>query len=605
MDNKDNKDAKATVDEAIAAEEKKKAKLADILVREAKKESALFHSSDGQTWADMRVNGHRETWAIRSKGFRRWLILLYTRAMDETPSSEVVARAIEMLDAIAALEGDERQVHVRVAELDSIIYIDMCDSEWRAIEVSAGGGWRIIDEPPVRFRRAPAMLPLPIPEAGGSIKTLREYINIRTDSDFVLVVAWLLAALRPRGPYTVLCFHGEHGSAKTTAAKALRRLVDPNKLPVRRPPKEERDLFVTAGNSHIFTLENVSSLRDWLSDALCTLSTEGAFATRALYTDNEEQLFWAMRPIIATGITVVVERPDLTDRTILMGLEIIPEDRRRAEDEFWAAFDKDAPAILGALLDAVGHGLKVLPDLQMDRLPRMADFAKWATACEGALWPKGTFMDAYSTNILSAVEESLASDVVATGVRQFMLGRTEWHGQAKALLIALTELVGERVSKGRDWPQSPRKLTSRLQVAATFLRRVGIAVTWAEKHTETGGRPITIMVAASAKSTDKTHSTASTASDEKNQWDTAGDTAGDVGDRPPTSPGQPPGPNSLVSNGDGDVGDPGDVVPTNGGGNGAGHYCDPGPIPDRLRRTVPADRRPALGPPGDSLDDLQ
>jgi hypothetical protein len=521
--------AKETVDEAIAAEEKKKAKLADVLVRRAREEtSTLFRSGDGQTWADMRVNGHRETWAIKSRDFRRWLFLIYTKAMGETPSGEVVGRAVEMLDAVAALEGDTCNVHVRVGELDGITYIDMCDSEWRAIEVSAGGGWRIIDEPPIRFRRAPAMLPLPEPVPGGSIDTLRKYINVKNESDFVLVVSWLLAALRARGPYTILCFYGEHGSAKTTAAKVLRRLVDPNQLPVRCPPKEERDLFVTAGNSHVFTLENVSSLRDWLSDALCTLSTEGAFATRMLYTDNEEQLFWALRPIIATGITVVVERPDLTDRTILMGLEIIAEDRRRAEDEFWATFDKDAPEILGALLDAVAHGLKILPDLRVERLPRMADFAKWAMACEGALWPRGTFMAAYSSNILSAVEESLASDAVASAVRQLMLGRTEWHGQAKALLAELTELVGERISKGRDWPQSPRKLTSSLQVAATFLRRVGIVVAWAAKHAETGGRSITITVTPTAKGKENTHRTHRTHSDQEKSKSANGLGAGDM-----------------------------------------------------------------------------
>jgi hypothetical protein len=585
------KDAKATVDEAIAAEEKKKAKLADILVREAKKESsALFHSSDSQTWADMRVNGHRETWAIKSRDFRRWLFLIYTKAMGESPSSEVVGRAIEMLDAIAALEGDQREVRVRVAELDGIIYIDLCDTEWRAIEVSAGGGWRIIDEPPVRFRRAPAMLPMPVPEPGGSIETLRKYVNIKNEHDFVLVVAWLLAALRPRGPYTILCFYGEHGSAKTTAAKVLRRLVDPNQLPVRRPPKEERDLFVTACNSHVFTLENVSSLRDWLSDALCTLSTEGAFATRMLYTDNEEQLFWAMRPIIATGITVVVERPDLTDRTILMGLEIIHEDKRRAEDEFWAAFDKDAPEILGVLLDAVVHGLRVLPGLRVEKLPRMADFAKWATACEGALWPKGAFMTAYKTNILSAVEESLASDVVATAVRQFMLGRTEWHGQTKTLLSELTMQVGERAAKERDWPHSARKLTGRLQVAATFLRRVGIEVSWAEKHAKTGGRPITITVSPPTKSTDNTHTTHKTHTESENAWAHGGlgggDGSGDVVGVSPAPNRSTPGPtpaSPLKTNGGGDGGDGGDVVPTNGG-QGAPRNASTPKINDSYKR---------------------
>jgi hypothetical protein len=534
--------ATKTVEDAL--NEEKKAKQADILVREAKKETALFHSSDGQTWADMRFNGRRETWGIRSRGFRRWLFLIYARVMQETPSAEVVNRAVDALDATAALEGDEREVYMRVAELDGILYIDLCDPEWRAIEVSAGGGWRVIDEPPVRFRRAPAMLPLPEPEAGGSIDLLRPYINVKDEHDFVLAISWLLAAFRVTGPYPVLSFSGEHGSAKSTTAKLLRALIDPNLLPLRRPSKETREVFVSACNSHVFGLDNLSSLSAWLSDVLCTLSTDGAFATRQLYTDNEEQLFRAQRPIVATGINIVIEKPDLADRAIFLELVIIPPDRRRTEADLWSAFGADAGQILGALLDAVAHGLTTAPDIQPPQLPRMADFAKWAMACEGALWPKGTFMAAYTANIASAVEETLAGDAVASAVRVFMRDKTEWHGHAKTLLGELNAIVGERVTKNRDWPQSGRKLTSRLQVAATFLRRVGIAITWAEKHSKTGGRPITITVAPTPEGTEDIATTAPTATQSENARATnglgGGDVGGDMGEDvsggPPRSP---------------------------------------------------------------------
>jgi len=81
--------------------------------------------------------------------------------------------------------------------------------------------------PPVRFRRAAGMLPLPVPERGGSIETLTSFLNLPTRDDQVLVVSWLLGALQHSGPFPLLAIAGEQGSAKTVLSKILRALIDP------------------------------------------------------------------------------------------------------------------------------------------------------------------------------------------------------------------------------------------------------------------------------------------------------------------------------------------------------------------------------------------
>jgi hypothetical protein len=174
--------------------------------------------------------------------------------------------------------------------LDGRIYLDLCDEAWRALEIDSAG-WRVIDTPPVRFRRTAGMLPLPKPVTGGSIEDLRPYLNMRSNTDFVLIVAWALAALRDRGPYPVLALFGEHGTAKSTLAKLLRALIDPNSAPLRALPREDRDLFISATNGHVLVFDNLSFLADWISDTLCRLATGGGFATRQLYTDQDEVLF--------------------------------------------------------------------------------------------------------------------------------------------------------------------------------------------------------------------------------------------------------------------------------------------------------------------------
>jgi hypothetical protein len=164
------------------------------------------------------------------------------------------------------------------------------------------------------------MLPLPIPQPGGSIEQFALFLNLPSRNDFVLVVAWLLAALRPSGPYPLLAISGEQGSAKTVLSKMLRALVDPNGAPVRTLPREERDLFIAANNGHVLAFDNVSGLPPWLSDSLCRLASGGGLAVRQLYTDQDEVLFDAARPIILNGIEDIITRPDLADRAIFLTL---------------------------------------------------------------------------------------------------------------------------------------------------------------------------------------------------------------------------------------------------------------------------------------------
>ncbi len=320
------------------------------------------------------------------------------------------------------------------------------------------------------------MKPLPVPLSGGSIQMLRPFLNVQSDTYFVLSVAWMLAVLRPRGPYPVLVLSGEQGSAKSTFSAMMRALLDPNTAPLRALPREDRDLFIAANNGHVLTFDNVSGLRAWISDTLCRLATGGGFAVRQLFTDQDEVLFDAARPVILNGIEDIVERPDLADRAVFLTLEPIPEKYRRPEAELWAAFETERPRILGALLDAVSEGLKRLSETRLPKLPRMADFALWATACETALWPAGSFWSAYCRNRDEAVEGVIDADPVGAAVRAFMSKRTEWTGTASDLLGALAEAVDERISKSKTWPDSPRALSGRLRRAATFLRKIGVEV---------------------------------------------------------------------------------------------------------------------------------
>lgn len=536
-----------------AANARKQRPAKDVLIDLARN-AELFHTPDGTPYADFIVNDHRETWPVRSKGFKRWLGRKYFQETHSAPNAEALQAALGVIEAQAHYDGSERMVSTRVAGLDGRIYIDMCNAAWEAIEIDEDG-WKIIDDPPVRFRRAHGMMTLPAPEKGGHIELLRQYLNLASapdtadldaaekaaDTKFILTVSVLLSYMRDRGPYPVLPLAGEQGACKSTFAAILRSLIDPNASPLRALPREDRDLFIAATNGWVLAFDNVSNLPDWISDTICRLSTGGGFATRQLYSDTDETLFDAMRPCILNGIEDVVGRPDLADRSVFITLEPIAEEKRKSELELWAEFEKDKPRILGALLDMVAHGLKQLPTVKLKRLPRMADFARWGVACETAVWKRGTFMAAYDNNRAGAVETVLEADIVATAVRSFMAGHKQWQGTATQLLGTLTTDAGETIAKAKEWPKTPRTLSGRLRRASTFLRKVGIKVAF-EKATG-GTRVITLTRGTATPSGAETPNGAdlsgrpqSQAKENETADETEPDKAGNLAPLPPLPP---------------------------------------------------------------------
>ena len=217
-----------------------------------------------------------------------------------------------------------------------------------------------------------------------------------------------------------------------------------------------------------------------MSDALCRLASGGSFAVRQLYTDRDEVLFQAARPIILNGIEDVITRPDLADRAIFLTLPHLQEERRRAEKEIWRDFETAQPRILGALLDAASHGLRALPEVRLEQLPRMADFALWATACEPVFCPAGALLAC-----LHRQTDDPPSRRWSRPTRWRLASETSWpsgpmwSGSASELLRVAASPSSDDASRTNvGWPKSPRALAGRLRRAQTPLRALGIEITF-------------------------------------------------------------------------------------------------------------------------------
>jgi hypothetical protein len=324
------------------------------------------------------------------------------------------------------------------------------------------------------FRRPDSMRPLPRPALGGTLDDLRPFVNLAGES-FLLFVAWLVAALRPDRPFPILALHGEQGTAKSTATRVARALIDPNSAPVRAAPRKEDDLAVAALHSHVVAFDNLSGLQPWLSDALCRLATGGGLSKRTLYTDDEETVLDAVRPVIVNGIEDLANRADLAERALMLTLQPLSKGKRRDEESFWRDFNRASPRILGVLLDGVSAALRRLPTVHPGDLPRMADFAKWIEAAEPGLGlPGGTLRAAYDRNRASVVEAALGSSQIATAVRALIEERNRREGTPAEMLQALSAKVSQRTQRDQSWPANPRALSQALTRNATFLRTIDI-----------------------------------------------------------------------------------------------------------------------------------
>lgn len=462
-----------TEDEAPAedqpADGQKSESQASQMVAFVREQAELFHDENKAPLATLHDNGL--TLRLDSRVFRDWLAASFYESFDKAPRDQSAREALQTLSGMARHKGECRKVSLRVAESEGDGYlIDLCEpGSSRAVYLKPGH-WEIVERPAARFVRTEAMQPIPAPTRGCVLDALWQVANVPADKR-VLVIAWLIECLRPDTPFPLLELLGEAGSAKSTTQAALRKLIDPNACDLRSPPKSSEDAFVAAGVNWLVSYENVSHLGAPLQDALCVLSTGGGFAKRKLYSDADESVIQAKRPVILNGISACVTAHDLVDRSLTIELPSI-RDRQEA-GELWKRFDAARPAILGGLLDVAAKALQLVPRVQMsaDQRPRMIEFAKLGIAV-GKVTGQN-FWTAFTACRKDAVQRSIESSPVIGALVEWFESRADERIEMTA--GALLEKVERFKPPGAEaWPRSPKGFADALRRAAPSLRMIGI-----------------------------------------------------------------------------------------------------------------------------------
>jgi putative DNA primase/helicase len=460
-----------------------------------------WRTPDGAACISVKMGRRWEVMRVPGRDIRNWIMVAYLAEHRAALSGQAMAQAVALLEARALSSGEVRRVWRRWGWHDGRIYLALGggdpEGERRVVEIAAEG-WRVLapEAMPdaVAFLYAGDALPLPEPERDDAKPAdLRAFVNVEDDDALALLWAWLVCAVRPfaeGGSYPILLLHGEQGSGKSGASRALQALADPSTLTGRALPREERDLFITAANRHLLAFDNLSSIGDGFADCLCRIATGGGFSARALHTDGEEVIFSVVRPLLANGIpATLLSRPDLADRAL--ALELKPLRERREEAELAADFARMRPGLLGLLCDGLSSALRNLAATKIADPPRMIDAAVWAEAAAPGLGLEpGRIAAAWRANRGASDRAALEVDDVAQAVVRLLdkvesldilgeeveadarTGRRYWKGSPQSLYARLSELAGERVTRGRLWPQNPSGMGTKLRRIAPGLRAV-------------------------------------------------------------------------------------------------------------------------------------
>ena len=443
----------------------------------------LFHDDLGENYARVPVEDHSEVWRLQSNSFKDWIAKLLWDHKKDVPSTETLNSILAVLRAKAKFEGEKHSLFNRVATLGKEIWYDLTDQEWRAVRI-AEDGWEIVSKPPILFKRYSHQAPQVNLQRGGNLHDLLGFINLQDSSQYLLMLVYTVSCFIPEIPHPIAILYGPQGSGKTTLFCLLRSLIDPSITPTLSFSNKRADIVQQLSHNWAPFYDNLDSISGPNSDLLCRAVTGEGYTKRKNYSDDDDVIYSYRRCIGLNGVDVIVQRPDLLDRSILFGLERISPSERQEERKLLKRFEDKRPLLLGAIFDTLSKAIRIHPTINLSELPRMADFATWGCAIAVALgYSQEDFLTAYSLNYQMSNEEALQANPLGSVILEFMEKQDFWEGSATELFSALDSIVSslEINTKSPLWPKAPHALTVRLNQVATNLRAMGISV-------ETGGR---------------------------------------------------------------------------------------------------------------------
>ncbi len=456
---------------------KRKKKSIEEIVSSAVENTKCFISQEKFVFAEIEKQRKRIIVPIDGEVFKHYL--LYKIFTEERKiNTEAINHIILLLKAKAEYEGETIITANRIGVKKGIFYYDLADKESKYIRISSKG-YEIVQESPVVFNKKRITSPqvLPKEKEGYSLWELKKYFNVVSEEDFTLLLIHIISYFIPGTSHHILIFLGNQGSAKTTACRFIKKIVDPSTIDISAMPRGKEDLILQLSSSYMTVFDNINRLKEEYNDIFCQLVTGGNFAKRRLYTDSDIAAYSLQCCLILNGINYLTNQPDLLDRSIVIPLKKISSCDRKTEQELSAQFKKELPYILHCIFQTVAQAKKIHKEIQIENLPRMADAVKWYCAIAEALDIDNTdFLKVYNRNREQINQEILAENITAYALIQFMQYKPKWKGAVSQLWEKLKDIIEQKgISTNQpSWAKSSSALSRQLNKLKVNLEEAGI-----------------------------------------------------------------------------------------------------------------------------------
>ena len=330
-------------------------------------------------------NGRKEIKGVKSIDFRNHLTKKYFSVTHDMAPRQTIDTLLDYLPYALSNEDnlEQKTLWTRVGMADDRFYYDFTNKDWDICEIDKNG-WRVKKQDKPIFRRNNGQNSQCFPEDDNCFNEIFDLVNIRQEDQMLFAVT-VISYFIPSIAHPVLMFTGVPGVSKTTTHSIVKSLIDPTVVMQQRLPKEEENLLIQWRSQYVLFYDNVSTLSPQMSDAFCRGVTGAGASARKLYTDFDEIYYNLRRCFLINGIDQPGTKPDLLQRTVLIELEQIKDDKRKTEKEIMDKLELLKPRLLGSIFNAVARAMSIQPSIKLSTLPRLADFAIWGEAISQAL----------------------------------------------------------------------------------------------------------------------------------------------------------------------------------------------------------------------------
>jgi hypothetical protein len=441
----------------------------------------VFKDKHGKVWAFVYEDGIYKPVPVGGTDFFRRCLALHHEATGEAVGKETV----EKVGALLANTDVTFDLHNRFAQEDGRIFIDLGTNTWEVVEIKADGcEVTRVDRP--LFCRQNHQKALPMPEPGGNVREILQFLPIKDEESQLLILVWLCSVPLALVPRPGIIIHGLHGSGKSSTAEFLRGVLDPSSTPTLSLSSSSNDFVQMMDHHAILSLDNVQSLPQWVSDNMCRAVTGGGYSKRVLYTDDDEFSYQFMRTFIINGISIAASSPDLLDRSILIELDRISQDERTEIHALREAYEKAKGRIFGDICNTLSRAITIRAAQENVRnLPRMADWCRWGMCIAEALgYSQEDFYKAYMDNKRIQDQEVVSGEPVCQALLAFLQARNDapWEGTAALLYTDLTDVAMRNGLRDKDWPRAANAFARKLKGLRHNLEEVGYGVSERKSH---------------------------------------------------------------------------------------------------------------------------